>query len=85
MSNSQLTGESKTCVLIDGTVRRVPIAVVNVDTPYFEGEVTALCMNNPVYDLILGNIDGVRDPANPNTSWKDVNTHQPEVTGAVET
>nr|XP_034318903.1 uncharacterized protein LOC117686998 [Crassostrea gigas] len=26
-------------------------------------------MTNPVYDLIIGNIDGARDPSNPDTDW----------------
>ena len=66
---SEMTGEVKTCILIDGTVRQFPIANIVVDTPYFQGPVSALCMDNPVYDLILGNIPGVRDPTNPYPSW----------------
>ena len=75
VSDSQLTGEYKTCVLIDGTIRKVPVAIIHVDTPYNVGEITALCMNNPVYDLILGNIRGVRDPSQPDTSWCRSNVH----------
>lgn len=78
VASNQFTGELKTCVLIDGTVRKVPVVVINIDTPYFEGEVSALCMNNPVYDLIIGNISDVREASNPNPDWKDV-------TAAVET
>jgi transposase InsO family protein len=87
VSPSEFTGELKTCVLIDGTVRRVPIAVINIDTPYFVGEVTALCMNNPVYDLIVGNIEEVRDPSNPNLNWNlnPIKVQNSDVTGAVET
>ena len=36
--------------------RQFPIANIEVDTLYFQGPVSALCMDNPVYDLILGNI-----------------------------
>ena len=43
-------------------MRRFPIAYVNVHTPYFSGNVKALCMNNPVYDLIIGNVTGVQMP-----------------------
>ncbi|XP_072022821.1 uncharacterized protein [Amphiura filiformis] len=95
VSNSQLTGEYKTCVLIDGTIRRVPVAIIDVNTPYYVGEITALCMNNPVYDLILGNIPGVRDPSQPDTSWKKPDVHceqhgeleldTPDLVNAVET
>lgn len=97
ISSSQLTGEYKTCVLIDGTVRRVPVAVVQVDTPYYIGKVTCLCMTSPVYDLILGNIEGVRDPSEPDRTWKipeskgekcKVHSHlqvSPDIGNAVET
>ena len=68
---SQMTGDVKTCtcILIDGTVRRYPVATILIDTPYYVGSVSALCMNDPVYDLILGNVPGVREPTNPDTSW----------------
>lgn len=97
ISSSQLTGEYKTCVLIDGTVRRVPAAVVQVNTPYYIGQVTCLCMTNPVYDLILGNIEGVSDPSEPDRTWKipEINHEKckvhsysqesPDVGSAVET
>ena len=65
----QMTGEVKTCMLIDGTVKQFPVATIQVDTPYLVGTVTAVCMKDPVYDLILGNIPGVRDPTDPNIDW----------------
>ena len=58
----QMTGKYKHCVLIDGTVKRVEVAKIYVDTPFNEGELEALCMENPIYDLIIGNIAGVQDP-----------------------
>jgi len=57
----QLTGCSETCVLIDGTVRRVPVAEVVLKTPYFTGTIRAVCMRNPLYDVIIGNVPGARD------------------------
>ena len=65
----QMTGKEKTCVLIDGTVRNLPVAQINVNTPFFSGSTQALCMDNPIYDLILGNITGVRAPEDPDESW----------------
>ena len=56
VSQNQLTGRNIECVLIDGTVRMVPEAYINIDTPFISGKVKALCMNNPVYSLIIGNI-----------------------------
>ena len=55
-----LTGEKKMCVLIDGTVRRNPVAQIEIDTPYFTGSVKAVCMKNPLYDIIVGNVDGAK-------------------------
>lgn len=60
VKQNDYTGEKRCYVLIDGTVRKVPVANIDVDTPYFSGVVKALVMKNPVYDLILGNISGVK-------------------------
>jgi len=46
-------------VLIDGTVRQTPVAKIHVETPYFTGETTAICMKEPLFDLIIGNLRGV--------------------------
>ena len=69
VSQNQLTGRNIECVLIDGTVRKVPEAYINIDTPFISGKVKALCMNNPVYSLIIGNISGARDPSDPDPEW----------------
>ena len=50
------------CVLIDGTVKRVDEAEVDLQTPFCNGKIKAMCMQKPVYDLIIGNIPGVRGP-----------------------
>ena len=41
----QYMGKIHLCVMIDGTVKRVPMARIHVDTPYFVGEVEAMCMD----------------------------------------
>jgi len=56
-----LTGEKATCVLIDGTVRRTPVENIDIRTPYFSGTVRALCMERPLYDIIIRNVEGVKD------------------------
>ena len=58
--SEMLTGEKRMCVLIDGTVRRNPVAQIEIDTPYFTGSVKAMCMKNPLYDIIVGNVDGAQ-------------------------
>ena len=69
VDDHHLTGQHRACVLIDGTVRRVPVAQVHVNTPYYTGFVTAICMTSPIYDLVLGNIEGVRCPSDPDGNW----------------
>ena len=69
------TGKMVRCILADGSKRSFPVATIIVDTPYFVGQVEALCMENPVYDLVIGNIDGVRAANNPDENWsRKVNT-----------
>ena len=67
--SSQFTGKHQACVLIDGSVWRFPLALIQVDTPYYSGDLEVLCMKSPVYDLVIGNIQGARDPWNPDLSW----------------
>ncbi len=75
VSTHKFTGRTRLCVLVDGTVRKVDVVAIEVDTPYFVGQIEALCMENPVYDLILGNIYGVRNPGDPNPDWIGGETH----------
>ena len=70
--NNKLTGQEALCSLIDGTIRRTPVAKIFVQTPYYTGLTTAVCMLNPIYDLIVGNIRGATEP-NPS----------PHLTGAM--
>ena len=65
VSDEQLTGKEQSCVLIDGTVRTFPLAAVYINTPYYTGNVTCICMDKPVYDIIVGNIVGARDAKDP--------------------
>lgn len=62
--DSQLTGKCRECVLVDGNKIKVPVAClsINIDTPYFIGEVGAWCLKNPLYEVIIGNIPDARDP-----------------------
>ena len=63
VSGIKLTGQEAMCVLIDGSIRRAPVAQVFLDTPYFTGVTDAVCMENPLYDVVVGNIPGATDPA----------------------
>ena len=72
--DNQLTWQIKSYVhvLADGTIRQAPVAKVNihVSAPFFVGYSEVLCIDNPVYDLILGNVCGARNPTNPDPNWK---------------
>ena len=85
VSKEQLTGKTQRCILIDGTKREFPLAVVHVDTPFFTGKVEALCMDNPVYDLIIGNLVGAREPKDPDSEWIPSKMTPSEVGGAAVT
>jgi len=54
----QMTGNHELCMLIDGVVKRFPTAFVKVSTPYYTGTVKALCTENPVQELLVGNVPG---------------------------
>ncbi|XP_063971781.1 uncharacterized protein LOC135159725 [Lytechinus pictus] len=77
VSQKQMTGEECTCVLIDHTLRTFPIAMIDVNTPFYVGKVRALCVKTPLYDLILGNIPGVKSPDHPDPHWKPTKTVTP--------
>ena len=59
---TQKTGTTSLCMLIDSTVRRYPTAIVELDTPYLCSPVQALRMDDPVHDVIIGNVPGAKDP-----------------------
>jgi len=61
VEDSQLTGKDTVCVLIDGTIRRTPLAKIHIDTIYYKGDVEAVCMRNPLYELIVGNMKGIKE------------------------
>ena len=52
-------------MMADGSAIKTALANVYIDSPYFVGEVIAWCMQNPLYDVIIGNMEGARDPNDP--------------------
>jgi len=55
----QYTGEDVRCVLFDGGVKVFPVAKVVVQSPYFLGELACCVLEDPVADLIIGNLPGL--------------------------
>ena len=58
----QLTGETQRCTLVDGSTKEYETAHIQLKSPYFTGEVKAMCMHAPLYDIIIGNLEGAQDP-----------------------
>ena len=56
-------------VTVDRTLKKAPMARIKVDTPYFVWEVDALCLREPLFDLIIENMRGARNPNDPDSSW----------------
>ena len=42
---------------------------MDVYTPYLCGWVKAFCMKTPVYDLVIGNVEGARNADAPDHHW----------------
>ena len=61
ITDVKLTGRVVVCVMIDGTARRYPTAVVEIESPFISGTVEAVCMDRPLYDLIIGNVPGAQE------------------------
>ena len=71
VNQGELTGEKGYVTTFDKALLiRASIAKIEVDTPYYVGEVEALCVQKPVADLIIGNITGAREADNPDPEWK---------------
>ena len=45
---------------IDRKALKVPIAIIDIATPYFAGTTEAMSMSDPMYELMVGNILGAR-------------------------
>ncbi|XP_021345000.1 uncharacterized protein LOC110444964, partial [Mizuhopecten yessoensis] len=72
VKSSQMTERNQLCSLADGSRIQVPIAEVEIDTPYLTGSVKAWVLDTPLYDVIIGNVDGARPPDRPDGSWKRI-------------
>ncbi|XP_070178993.1 uncharacterized protein [Littorina saxatilis] len=59
VSKDQLVSRKVTCKTFGGEVLTYPQAKVKVETPYVSGEMVCCVLNDPVADLIIGNIPGI--------------------------
>lgn len=56
-----LKGKSEFYLLIDGTIRQVPVAFAPIESPYLRGLVKVICMTKPLCDVIVENVHGATD------------------------
>ena len=62
VSEDQLLGKASDVTLINEATQRYPLALIDIDCPFFSGQTEALCMDNTLYDVVIGNIDGSKLP-----------------------
>jgi len=68
--DDQLTGETKVCKLADGSERKLKVALIDIDSPYLtRARVVAMCMDDPTFALIIGDVEGATCKCNPNPDW----------------
>ncbi|GFO44380.1 hypothetical protein PoB_007088500 [Plakobranchus ocellatus] len=65
---SQLTGECCLLLRIDNTALLAEKAVISLRTPFLSGEGKALCIPDAICDVIVGNVEGARNPEDPDMS-----------------
>ena len=70
VSEDQFTGDFNVMQLIGNMAKKVPIAKIDIDTPYLKGQVEAQCLPDAVYDLIVSNLPGARAADDPDPSWQ---------------
>ena len=69
VAEGQLTGKVRYIMTVARTLLKAPFANVEISTPYYSGTVEALCLRDPLYQLIIGNIPGARTSDNPDETW----------------
>ncbi|KAH7961033.1 hypothetical protein HPB52_001218 [Rhipicephalus sanguineus] len=65
----KMTGTTTPVFLLDRTIHYLPEAMVFLDTPFFTGLARVKCMRDPLYDVVLGNVEGGRPPNDPVSLW----------------
>ena len=62
VSDGQMLNKQSGVTLINNYKQRCPMARINIDSPFFRGSTDALCIDDPAYDLVIGNIEGSKFP-----------------------
>ena len=74
VDEADFTGEMGHIMTVDRTIKRAPMAKVEVDTLFYVGTVEALCLQDPLFDLIIGNVPGARRSDDSYPEWEVVTT-----------
>ena len=72
VSQKEPTENEGYMMTVDRTLKKAPKARIKVDTPYFVGEVDALCLSETLFDLIIGNTRGARSLNDSDPNWRIV-------------
>ena len=62
VSDGQMLNKQSGVTLIKNYKQRCPMARINIDCPFFRGSMDALCIEDPLHDLVIGNIEGSKFP-----------------------
>ena len=71
--NDQLLAKGSDCKLLNGQVVKLSRAKIEVESPFFTGSVEANCMDDPMYDLTIGNVEGSILPTAEHFMTQEVN------------
>ena len=69
MDETDFTGEMGHIMMVDRMFKRASMAKVEQDAPFYVGTVEALCLQDPLFDLIIGNVPAARKSDDPNPEW----------------
>ena len=59
------TGNMRYMMAIDWTLKEAPIAEIETNKPYYTRVTQAICLRDPLFDQVIGNIPGARNPDDP--------------------
>ena len=62
ISDEQMLGKELDVTLINESKLKYPVVRISVECPFFNGITEALCMEDTLYDLVIGNIDRSKLP-----------------------
>ena len=65
VKKDDFTGSMGYVMAMDRTLKEAPISEIKVDTLYYTGVTQAICLRDPLFDLVVRNIAEARSPDNP--------------------